>query len=531
MNKDNEKSFENVHWADNSAQRVIEQFPNEIEYTVASGITPSGYIHIGNFREVITSEMVRRALMDKGKKVRFLYSWDSYDAFRKVPNDVPTEWSQYLRMPVGQVPSPFGEGTYGEHFIKLFEDDVKVFNFPIIFQKQHEIQTSGDYADSIKKVLQNKQIVIDALNKYRGEDQQLPSTWMPIDLYDDESKKDNNKILSYDNEYTIEYENESGTKKLVNFKEDPRVKLRWKADWPMRWNFYHVDFEPGGKDHSTPGSSYTVGCEIIKKIFGREAPVYTMYDFVKLKGVGGKISSSKGGALRVKDLLQVYTPEMILFFFAGTRPNAEIDMSFDLDVIKFYEDFDKLERLYFGLEEEKNPKQLATKKRAYELSLVNGVKIPTTLPFQPSFRHLTTIAQVNDFDFNKIKSYYFDQIKTDFDESRLKERLHCVKNWLEKYAPEELKFSFNDKIDLDFVNKLSLNEKNAILETKGILKTIDNPKELFNKFKEIISKHDLEIGDFFKLMYNLIISKDKGPKLGGFMIENKKRVLNLLNQI
>ena len=91
----------------------------------------------------------------------------------------------------------------------------------------------------------------------------------------------------------------------------------------MRWNHYKICFEPGGKDHSTPGSSYTVGQEIVKRIFGRDAPVYTMYDFVKVKGQGGKISSSKGGALRVKDVLEVYNPEMVLFLFAGTRPNSE----------------------------------------------------------------------------------------------------------------------------------------------------------------------------------------------------------------
>ncbi len=523
MKKD--KKFEDVHWADNSAKRVLEVFPNEKEYTVASGITPSGYIHVGNFREVITSEMVRRALISKGKKVRFLYSWDSYDAFRKVPSDVPKEWEKYLRMPVGQVPSPFGKGTYGEHFIKIFEEDVKVFNFPINFQKQHELQTSGIYADSIKKVLNNKDIVIEELNKYRGEDQQLPETWMPIDLYDDETKKDTNKILDFDGEYTLTYTNENGKEKSVNFKEDPRVKLRWKADWPMRWNYYQVDFEPGGKDHSTPGSSYTVGQDIVKRIFGREPPVYTMYDFVKLKGVGGKISSSKGGALRVKDLLEVYTPEMVLFFFAGTRPNSEIDISFDLDVIKNYEDFDKIERLYFGLEEEKNPKQLATKKRAYELSLVNGVTIPKKIPFQPSFRHLTTVLQSNDFDMKKVEKYFEKEIKTDFDKMRLKERAICAKNWLETYAPEDLKFSLNTVLP-----KLGKEESEIIKDLKKYLEEAKSPEELQLNFKKLTEKHNISVKEFFVLTYSILIGKEKGPRLGNFMFDNKEKILTLFKK-
>ena len=45
-------------------------------------------------------------------------------------------------------------------------------------------------------------------------------------------------------------------------------KLVWKVDWPMRWAFEHVDFEPAGIDHATPGSSYTVGHELVEKVFG-----------------------------------------------------------------------------------------------------------------------------------------------------------------------------------------------------------------------------------------------------------------------
>lgn len=527
MSENNKNNFENVHWADNSAQRVIDKFPDEKEYTVASGITPSGYIHVGNFRELITTEMVRRALEDKKKKTKFIYSWDSYDAFRKVPKDVPEEWEKYLRMPDGDVPNPFGEGSYAQEFMKTFENEVSVFNFPIVFQNQYELQKSGIYAESIKKVLNEKQKVIDALNKYR--EVPLDNSWMPIDVYDDETKKDTNKILSYDGKFTLKYVNELGAEKEVNFKEEPRVKLRWKADWPMRWNYYKVNFEPGGKDHSTPGSSYTVGCEMIKTIFNREPPVYTMYDFVKLKGVGGKISSSKGGGLRVFDVLKVYTPEMVLFIFAGTRPNSEIDISFDLDVIKIYEDFDKLERLYYNLETEKNPKKLATQKRIYELSMVNGVSIQKKIPFQPSFRHLTTIAQSNNFNFEKVKEYYKKEIKTKFDENRLKSRFDCAKNWLELYAPDDMKFSIKEKLE----NPSDINTiiKNIIVELKSIIPTINEPQELMGKFKELSLKYDISPKEMFSQIYLIIIGKEKGPRLANLIIDNKDKILNLFNKI
>ena len=36
-------------WAYEFAQRIINERPNEEVYTVASGVSPSGFIHIGNF--------------------------------------------------------------------------------------------------------------------------------------------------------------------------------------------------------------------------------------------------------------------------------------------------------------------------------------------------------------------------------------------------------------------------------------------------------------------------------------------------
>ena len=99
-----------THWADINAAKIIREKGEQDRYNCASGITPSGTVHVGNFREIISVDLVVRALRDAGKQVRFLYSWDDYDVFRKVPANVPNqeEWKQYLRWPITQVPDPAG---------------------------------------------------------------------------------------------------------------------------------------------------------------------------------------------------------------------------------------------------------------------------------------------------------------------------------------------------------------------------------------------------------------------------------------
>ena len=46
--------MKSYHWADITAERIIREKGNKSKYVVAAGITPSGTIHIGNFREIIT---------------------------------------------------------------------------------------------------------------------------------------------------------------------------------------------------------------------------------------------------------------------------------------------------------------------------------------------------------------------------------------------------------------------------------------------------------------------------------------------
>ena len=88
MNKPN---YPLVHWADITADRIIRQRGDKDTYTLASGITPSGVVHFGNFRETITVDLVANALRKRGKNVRFIFSWDDYDTFRKVPKNMPKQ--------------------------------------------------------------------------------------------------------------------------------------------------------------------------------------------------------------------------------------------------------------------------------------------------------------------------------------------------------------------------------------------------------------------------------------------------------
>ena len=201
--------MEKFFWADKIADEIIKEKGRKQEYVCASGVTPSGTIHLGHFREVITTDLVVRALKDRGEKVRFIYSWDDFDRFRKVPSNVPEEYKECLGMPVSDIPSPYDKGTYAEFFEKQFEESAKEIGITPEFIRQSKIYKENKYAELIKKALDNVGEIKKILNKYRKEP--LNENWLPLEIYCRECKKDFTKIIRIE-DYEIEYECKCGNK-------------------------------------------------------------------------------------------------------------------------------------------------------------------------------------------------------------------------------------------------------------------------------------------------------------------------------
>lgn len=517
------------HWADVVAERIIQEKGNKDSYTVASGITPSGTIHIGNFREIITVDLVTKALRDRGKKVRFIYSWDDYDVFRKVPKNMPKQdvLTKNLRKSIVDVPDTHGEHeNYARHHESKVEAEVPLVGINPEFIYQSKKYKKCDYAESIKVALQNNETIKKALNNYRKEP--LAAEWLPLTGFCPDCDKDNISFSDYDGDYGLMMKCYDCKKDIeVDIRKAPFVKLPWRVDWPMRWAYESVDFEPGGKDHSTEGGSFSTGKEIVK-IFDWTPPTYQVYDFIRIKGGAGKISSSSGDVITLGDCLDIYEPELVRWLFSGTRPNTEFAISFDADVIKIYEDFDKCERIYFG-KEEVNDKEKEKQKRVYELSMVNETQ--KKIPVQPSFRHLTNVLLGTNYDLKKTKDYYKDEVKTDFDKVRLDQRINCAKNWLEKYAPSEFKYEIQEKVPQGL--SLKEEEKNALKDLAHLLleKNITEEK-LYKQFGTICKNNNIQPKDFFKATYQVLINRERGPPLASFVIAiGQKKVAELFSSV
>ena len=156
------------HWSETIAQKIIARRPDKEEYVCAAGISPSGSIHIGNFRDIATSYFVVRALRKLGKKARLLFSWDEFDRMRKVPVNVSAvrdDMEKYISVPYSDVPNPFVDApeykTYAEYFEAEFEQSVKAFGIDFDYRHQTEMYRSGVYRDKIIFALSKRKEIFD----------------------------------------------------------------------------------------------------------------------------------------------------------------------------------------------------------------------------------------------------------------------------------------------------------------------------------------------------------------------------------
>ncbi|MBU0459374.1 MAG: lysine--tRNA ligase [Nanoarchaeota archaeon] len=515
-----------VHWADYYAEQIIRSRGDKNTYIIESGITPSGMIHAGNFREVITADLIKKALLNRNKKVEFLYVWDDYDVLRKVPVNLPKQEmiKDNLRKPVFQVPDPFGcHKTYAEHFEKVFEKESTNVGIEATFVYNHKNYLKCLFAKEIKTALEKKEQIKEILNQYRKEP--LAKDWLPIFVFCEKCHRDTTKKLKWNGDYTITYECECSHQDTFDFRKKGIVTLRWRVDWPMRWYFNKVDFESAGKDHFAAGGSVDTGRKIQKAVYDTDYPFGFAYEWIGIKG-RGQFASSSGNVVTVTELLEIYEPEIVRYLFAGTRPNKEFSISFDVDVLKMYEDYDKCERIYYG-EHQVNEKEKEKQSRIYELSQIG--KIPKSMPYQPRFRHLTTILQIHNLDVNKTIAFLEKELKNKFDKKRLRIRTECAKNWLHKYAPEEFRFTVQDKCQVTLVKQ----EKDILHQlAEKLLEKEWNDKELHEEIYILCQNNEFPTNDFFKLAYHVLINKERGPRLASFILEiGRKEVAKLLQKV
>lgn len=308
-----------------------------------TGYGPSGLPHIGTFGEVARTTMVRQAFQIlSDRPTRLIAFSDDMDGMRKVPDNVPNikETEQYLGLPLTKVPDPFGSnlsfGSANNERLKAFLDQ---FGFDYEFYSATDCYSSGDFDETLLKVLERYDAVINVILPTLGEERR--KTYSPfLPVCPKTGKVLQVPVVDRNVEAgTITYEDEDGSHVEVPV-TGGHCKLQWKVDWAMRWTALGVDYEMAGKDLI---DSVTLSSKITR-ILGGTPPEGFNYELF-LDENGAKISKSKGNGLTIEGWLKYAAPESLsLYMFQSPRKAKRL--YFDVipkavdEYVKFLDAFD-----------------------------------------------------------------------------------------------------------------------------------------------------------------------------------------------
>ncbi|HEV8289417.1 MAG TPA: lysine--tRNA ligase, partial [Candidatus Norongarragalinales archaeon] len=284
-------------------------------------------------------------------------------------------------------------------------------------------------------------------------------------------------------------------------------KLQWRFEWPAQWAIFETIFEPFGKDHYE--GPWKSGQVIAREIYGIEPPIPMLYEFFLVNGE--KMSASKGNVYTVQDMMKVIEPEPFKYFYTK-RPEAQREM--DLAHLSIMADeYDSAERVYFGVEEARTEAKDENIKRMYQLVTE---KTPLKLPQRVPYSFASQLIQLVDEDEAIKKLEELGHLKTPSKEEveDARKRLRLAKHWIAHYAAPEFKIALSPKEQIqEAYVLLPENAKRVLHEFADYYEAhYGSQEEQMNAIKRLCTSHKVELQEFFKSAYTVLLGRARGPK-------------------
>lgn len=477
-----------MHWADVIAAD-LQKIGNK--HRIATGISPSGHIHLGNLREMVTADAIRRALIDTGGEAEIVYIADDFDPLRKRYPFLSEEYENYVGMPLCKIPDPEGcHDSYSEHFLQPFLESLEILGIPVEVRRAYRMYADGLYEENIKIALQKRDEISRIVAEVTGRE--LEEDWYPfMPLCENCGRINSAKVTGFDDE-SVYYKCECGHSGKASYRGGG--KLTWRVDWAARWQILSITCEPFGKDHAAAGGSYDTGVRIAREIFNCNPPYPVPYEWVHLKGVGA-MKSSKGIVVPVREMIEVIPPEIVRYITIRVKPERHIEFDPGMGLLDIIEEFEE---------------KIKENDRSVELSLVGDV-VYSEIPF----RHLVVVGQIAGWDVEKAieilrrTGYKIDEIAR----QDVERRIVYARKWLEKYAPERIKFEIADSVTVEFSEK----ELEFLREYSERLREDMKPEEIHSLVYDVAKSQNFKPSKAFQAIYKAILNKNYGPRAGYFI--------------
>jgi lysyl-tRNA synthetase, class I len=464
-----------------------------------------------------------------GHPCRHILSWDDYDRLRRVPAGLPQHLAEHIGRPLSAVPDPVGDchPNWADHFKAPLRDSLQALGVMVTEISQTQMYTSGAYAGQIITAMRRRADIGAIIRRYQTkrtevDDEERAAEYYPFKPYCAKCGRDDTTVTAWDDD-TTEITYTCGCGATIGPAPIAEVagKLVWKVDWPMRWGYEKVTFEPAGVDHSSPGSSFTVGEHLVQEIFGGEMPLHYMYAFVGTQG-NARMSSSAGGAPTPADALEIFEPSLLRWLYARKRPSESITLAFDNEVGRVYDEWDALTRKV--ADGTAPPASVAIYTRSSSTADAMLTQTPRPLPFRTLASVFDVAAGDEQQELRILRDLTPQAPIETLDEVR--PRLDCARAWVLGYVPPEERTEVRDAPDEALLASLGQDEREALrllAEQMGQNWSHDDLTTLVYGIPKLIrglpitAPRTPELGvaqrAWFALLYRLLIGKDTGPRM------------------
>ncbi|MCP5424350.1 MAG: lysine--tRNA ligase [Gammaproteobacteria bacterium] len=512
-------------WPHHEAQRLFKQVGGTKESVIfETGYGPSGLPHIGTFAEVARTTFVinafKRAYPDVA--TRLIVFSDDLDGLRSLPDNVPNHdlLRPHLGEPLSSIPDPFGqEASFSAFMNRQLQNFLDYYGFTYEFYSSTLTYRSGRFDEGLRRIMDCYEPIRDLFTATISPDKR--QEWSPFfPICAACGKIYTTRVTAIDKlNYTLSYRCDQSDGKYQpcgHVATTPitggAVKVGWKVDWALRWFVLGVDYEMYGKDLI---DSYAMSQKICA-LLGGKPPAGYKYELF-LDENGAKISKKIGNGISMEQW-QAYAPLGALLHFLLANPNKARQMGMPI-LPKIVDDYlkalrteardDEYGTLWFidQLQHHHDASGLRNSEIGYAL-LVNvaenlGLHEGAVL-FEYASRHDPSVLENEPF-FREL----------------------CVKvvAYVQDYQAKLPQQSLD--IDIRYAPYLrDLRQAVQALTDRGEFEA----NNLQNAVFTVSRCYGLVQSEWFKFLYQALIGKDKGSRMGTFLaVLGAERVLAMLD--
>ena len=518
-------------WIDKLAHELIEREKQLGRKTdlirVESGLGASGIPHIGSLGDAVRAYGVKLALENLGYKSELIAYSDDLDGLRKIPEGLTVD-SENIGKRVSSIPDPV-EGckhnSYGEHMSSLLLDGLDNLGIEYVHKTAHETYKNGLLVDQIHKILVNSKKIGDKIEELTGQ-QKFQSVIPYFPICDSCDKLYTTESFEYiEEEKKIRYrckDSEIGSNKILGCGHEGESditkglgKLAWKVEFAARWSAFDIRFEAYGKDIM---DSVKVNDWVADEILGFPHPHHVKYEMFLDKG-GKKISKSLGNVVTSQKWLTYGTPESILLLLYKRITGAR-ELGFE-DIPGLMDEYNELENIYFGKTKVDNEAKLVKSKGLYEY--VNLLNPPKNSSIHVSYRLLIELCKIfKDHTVEHVVSKLIDYGTIKETNPHIEKLIGLAKQYSADFVETKIPAT---KITVDD------SAKDALRQLADLLSKNEKIEDLQNSIYSIAKENQVQPKDFFKILYQIILSTNRGPKIGPFIEDiGKKKVVDIISK-